>query len=336
MRIRQPHSVPSPYAVAVQGPEGAPDGSAVSSDGPEYGTTLGAAYAGTAERLLETREFRGMAGKVDLILTSPPFPLIRKKRYGNLSGDQYLNWLARFAPTFRTLLSPSGSIVVEIGNAWEPGEPVMSTLPLRALLAFLDAGDLQLCQEFICYNPARLPGPAQWVNIERVRVKDAFTHVWWMAPQSRPKADNRKVLAAYGKRMLRLLRTQEYNSGHRPSEHSIGRDSFLRNNGGAIPSNVLTFANTGATDRYQQFCRARGLQPHPARMPMGLADFFIRFLTQPDDLVLDPFAGSNVTGAVAEDLKRRWVSIELSREYVLGSYGRFDDAQTKLPVSASG
>jgi site-specific DNA-methyltransferase (cytosine-N4-specific) len=199
----------------------------------------------------------------------------------------------------------------------------MSTLALRALLAFLDRGSLSLCQQFICYNPARLPTPAQWVNVERIRVKDAFTHVWWMSPTDRPKADNRGVLQPYSPSMVKLLASRKYNAGARPSEHHIGESSFLSDNDGAIPPNVLTYANTSASDDYLKYCRRHNLQLHPARMPAKLPEFFIRFLTEPRDIVLDPFAGSNTTGAAADILKRRWLSIEPNSAYVQGSMGRF-------------
>jgi DNA modification methylase len=123
--------------------------------------------------------------------------------------------------------------------------------------------------------------------------------------------------------MLRLLRDQDYNHGKRPSEHKIGAESFLTDHGGAIPSNVLTFTNTISNDSYQQYCRVNELQPHPARMQAGLPEFFVKFLTTKGDLVMDPFAGSNTTGAVAEALGRRWLSIEADENYVEGSLGRF-------------
>jgi site-specific DNA-methyltransferase (cytosine-N4-specific) len=198
----------------------------------------------------------------------------------------------------------------------------MSTLVLEALLAFLKAGNFHLCQQFVCYNPARLPSPAQWVTVERIRVKDSFTQVWWMSPSERPKADNRRVLKDYSPSMLKLLSSQQYNPGRRPSEHQIGTRSFLSNNNGAIPPNALTFTNTAATDDYLKFCRGNRLPIHPARMPVGLAEFFIKFLTAPKNLVVDPFAGSNVTGIAAERLNRRWVSIEPIADYVEGSKGR--------------
>lgn len=311
---------------------------------PAYTTDHGAMFLGKCEDVLRHRPLIKNRGKVQLIFTSPPFVLNRKKRYGNLNGRSYVNWIARLADILREYVAPSGSIVIELGNAWEPGQPTMSTLAIEALLAFKRRGKFHLCQEFICFNPARLPSPAQWVNVERCRVKDAFTRVWWLSPTPRPKADNRRVLVQYSDSMRSLLRRGTYNSGRRPSEHHIGDRSFLSDNGGAIPPNVLvpdpadvaeqltnilgpvdllSIANTGASDAYQEFCRKLGIQPHPARMPYRLADFFIELLTDRGDLVLDPFGGSNTTGAVAEQLGRKWISIEANLEYILGSKARF-------------
>lgn len=290
---------------------------------PAYKTSRGAIYEAKLEDFIESRSGTVRAGKVQMIFTSPPFPLNRKKRYGNKTGPEYVEWLAAFAEPLADLLTEDGSIVLELGNAWEPGKPVMSPLALRALLAFLDGAGLNLCQQFVCHNPARLPTPAQWVNVDRIRVKDSFTHVWWMSPSERPKANNRRVLTDYSDSMEKLLKKQSYNGGRRPSQHKIGETSFLTDNGGAIPPNVLEFSNTLSTDAYRQYCRDNELPLHPARMPAGLAEFFIKFLTDPGDLVLDPFAGSNTTGAAAEELGRRWVAIEPSAEYIEGSRGRF-------------
>jgi site-specific DNA-methyltransferase (cytosine-N4-specific) len=300
-----------------------------------YRTGLGAMYVGKSESFLISAKSKRTHGKVQLVFTSPPFPLNERKRYGNLTGRRYINWLASFAPLFRDVLTEDGSIVIEIGNAWEPGRPVMSTVVLEALLKFLKRGGLHLCQEFIWYNSARLPSPVQWVNVERVRVKDAFTRFWWMSPSERPKADNRRVLREYGADMKKLIKTGHYNAGIRPSEHRVGQRSFARDNGGAIPPNVfygeqaesvtnlLKGSNTSNRDQYQLFCREKEIPAHPARMPAELAEFFIRFLTDNGDLVLDPFAGSNTTGAVAETLGRHWISCEAEWQYAAPSIVRF-------------
>lgn len=286
-------------------------------------------YRASCEILRSGELRRKYRHRVQLIFTSPPFPLNTKKAYGNLQGDAYVKWLAEFAPVFSDLLKPDGSIVIELGNAWERGRPVMSTLALKALLAFQERGQFALCQQFVCHNPARLPTPAQWVTVDRIRVKDSYTNIWWLSPTDRPKANNRNVPKPYSPDMLKLLASQRYNAGRRPSEHNIRATSFLKRNNGAIPSNVLTFSNTTSRDPYLTHCAERDLTPHPARMPSGLAQFFIKFLTSPRDLVLDPFAGSNTTGAAAELLKRRWASFETDAQYIRGSRGRFTSISSR-------
>jgi DNA modification methylase len=292
-----------------------------------YDTDHGAMYQGSIEAFLESSLGHGLKGEAQLIFTSPPFPLNRKKKYGNKMGDEYLEWLADLASPLGDLLTEDGSLVVELGNAWVPGEPVMSTLALEALLQILKKGDFHLCQQFVAYNPARLPSPAQWVNVDRIRVKDAYTNVWWMSRTTKPKANNRKVLTPYSPSMKKLLKRQEYNAGHRPSEHKIGETSFLTDHGGAIPPNVLKISNTISTDSYRAYCRSKKLKLHPARMAPELAEFFIKFLTDKDDLVIDPFGGSNTTGAAAETLERQWIAVEPQQDYIEGSKGRFAEPE---------
>lgn len=262
---------------------------------------------------------------VNLIFTSPPFPLNRAKQYGNMTGQDYLDWLQKLAVLFSNVLTQDGSVVIELGNAWESGQPVQSTLPIESLLSFKSAGGFFLCQEFIHYNPARLPSPIEWVNKKRIRVKDSFTRIWWLSKSAYPKANNKEVLTPYSRQMKKLLDSGRYNAGKRPSEYTIGATSFDSDNGGAIPSNVIIASNTVSNDNYLKYCKANQFDIHPARMPKDIPDFFIRFLTNPGDVVMDPFAGSNMTGYIAETLNRKWISIEAEQKYIDGSKGRFED-----------
>lgn len=311
------------------------------SDSLLYSTDYGKYYIGKCEEIISNLQ---LDGKVQLIITSPPFPLNKKKRYGNLTGDDYLSWFGSLSELFASVLTPNGSIVIEMGNAWEPNRPVQSLLTLNSLLAFVnnEKADLRLCQEFICYNPARLPSPAQWVTINRIRAIDSFTHVWWMSNSDTPKADNRKTLRPYSQRMKKLLETQKYNSGKRPSQHTISKQSFLTDNNGSIAHNVLELeqtdnseirypysmlriSNTKSNDYFTKTCKERSIIPHPARMPLELASFFINFLTDENDIVLDPFGGSNTTGFCAEKAKRQWISIDTDEEYGKQSMIRFEE-----------
>lgn len=300
-----------------------------------FSTNLGRAYLANIEDFLVSPEAKRLAGKVDLIFTSPPFPLASPKKYGNKVGEQYLNWMVDVARGLRGLLSDSGSLVVEIGNCWTKGSPTMSLLPLKTLLSIDEDAGFFTCQQFIWENTAKLPGPATYVNGERIRLKDSHTNVWWYSKVERPKANNKNVLTPYKDGHLDLLRTKKYNHGERPSEHRIGEKSFLKDNGGAIRgsnlrfdgdvalSSVIRIPNTKRDRGYYEWCREHELVMHPARMPLDLAKMFIEFLTDPEDLVLDPFGGSCTTGQAAEDLGRRWVAVERDGDYLEGAKGRF-------------
>ena len=96
---------------------------------------------------------------------------------------------------------------------------------------------------------------------------------------------------------MRDLLLNGYTAKLRPSGHNIST-KFGKDNGGAVPPNLLAIANTESNGRYQAYCKAQGLQPHPARFPPGLPEYFVRMLTDRGDTVLDPFAGSCVTGEV--------------------------------------
>lgn len=311
---------------------------------PHHQTKLGRYFVGDSQSVLGSKKLSSLAGKVQLILTSPPFPLNHKKKYGNKTGQEYVAWLSSFAPLLANLLTDDGSIVVELGNGWLPGRPVQSLLTLEALMGFANHQDcdLRLCQEFVSYNPTRMPSPAQWVTVERCRLTDSFTHIWWMAKTDFPKADNRRVLRPYSVAMKRLLESRQFNRGGRPSGFKVREQAFINDNGGAIAHNLFeledmdpnrtarlpnafSFANTTSTDYFSRACRERKIAPHPARMPSGLANFFVQFLTEPGDLVLDPFAGSNTTGYVAEINARRWVAIEENRGYAEQSKIRLGD-----------
>lgn len=292
---------------------------------PLYETELGAAYCGDSLEVLRSIPPQS----IDLVLTSPPFALRRKKSYGNVSAEKYIGWFWPFAEEVARLLKPRGSFVLDIGGSWNKGQPTRTLYHFELLLRLCSPeGWFRLAQEFYWYNPAKMPAPAQWVTIERVRVKDAINPIWWLAKSAKPKASNRRVLKPYTKSMENLL-ARGYNAGPRPSGHVVS-DKWGRRQSGAIPANVIIASNTRSTDPYLKACREHELEVHPARFVPPVPEFFIKFLTRPGDVVLDPFAGSNVVGEVAERLGRRWISVEIKKEYVIGSAFRFNGLGKKL------
>ncbi|MBW4642149.1 MAG: site-specific DNA-methyltransferase [Goleter apudmare HA4340-LM2] len=286
---------------------------------PYYTQNNGVIYLGDSQELIKSVT----DNSINLILTSPPFALTRKKEYGNESAEKYIEWFLPFAYEFKRVLADDGSFILDLGGAYLPGNPVRSIYQYELLVRLCKEVGFFLAQEFYHYNPARLPTPAEWVTIRRIRVKDSVNVVWWLAKTPHPKADNRKVLKPYSQSMKQLLKNG-YKAKIRPSGHDIS-DKFQKDNQGAIPPNLLEIANTESNSAYLRRCKAAGIKPHPARFPQGFAEFFIRFLTDEGDIVLDPFAGSNTTGFVAENWQRQWVAFEMNEEYVKGSLYRFSE-----------
>ncbi len=300
-----------------------------------YTTPFGAMVCGDAATALAALP----NNSIDLIVTSPPYALHFKKEYGNADKSAYLEWFRPFAVQMHRVLKPEGSFVLNIGGSYNPGAPTRSLYHFRLLIMLCDEIGFRLAQECFWFNPAKLPSPAEWVTVRRVRIKDSVEYVWWLSKGEHPYADNRQVLEEYSADMRRLLQ-RGYRAKKRPSGHNITL-KFLQDHGGAIPSNVLRDRVEGQDDNqvvasnllergnnesnseYIKLCAEHGLKPHPARFPAALPEFYIKFLTRPGGLVLDPFAGSNTTGAVAERLQRRWLSFEIEPKYVENSRLRF-------------
>lgn len=298
---------------------------------PLYVTDFGAAYVGDALELLAELP----DSSVNLIITSPPFALQRQKEYGNLIEDEYVDWLLSFEPQIKRVLRDDGSFVLDLGGAYQKGRPVRSLYNYKVLLRMCEERGWRLAEEFFWFNPAKLPSPVEWVNKRKIRVKDAVNTIWWFAKTDHPKADVTRVLQPYSQRMLKLLREREkfYSAKKRPSGHDISWN-FMNGNDGAIPPNLLEIPNTESNSQYLRLCSAAGVKPHPARFPAQLPEFFIRFLTDPGDLVVDIFAGSNTTGMVAESLGCRRMSFDIEQKYLAASVFRFlDDVDTETAAA---
>lgn len=320
-----------------------------------YHSDFGSAYQGDSRKLLQKLPDES----IDLIVTSPPFALQHQKEYGNEDLEEYNDWFIEFAHEARRVLQPHGSLVMEIGGAFERGVPRRSTYQFELICRLTDENEvgLHLAQDFYWFNPAKLPGPIEWVNVRKIRVTDAVTHVWWLAKdvnkvaavdeneQPHPEADNRRVLQDYKESQQKLIETGEYNDGKRPSGWDIDSEAFAKDNKGAIPknmggvdkeeTNLIEASNTASRTHYLDMCRKFDIDPHPARFPRRIPEFFIDFLTPDppyDDwdqgvldrpVVLDIFAGSNLTGKVAQEKGRYWLAFEENPEYVSTSQIRF-------------
>lgn len=294
---------------------------------PAYTTDWGQAFCGDALELLSQMP----DDSINLVITSPPFALQRQKEYGNKHQSEYIQWLSGFAEIILEKLREDGSFVLDLGGAYRKGVPVRSLYNFRIPIHFCDNLHFYLAEDFYWFNPSKLPSPIEWVNKRKIRAKDSVNTVWWFSKSEYPKADVGKVLTEYSDRMKKLLEDPDkfYDPMKRPSGHDIGR-GFGKNNNGAIPSNLLQIPNSESNGAYMSGCKALAVKRHPARFPTKLPEFFIRFLTDPGDLVVDIFSGSNTTGFVAENEQREWLSFDKEIEYVAASAFRFLDKDVPL------
>ena len=295
---------------------------------PYYTTVLGDAYLAETLDVLKAIP----AATFNAVITSPPYALHFKKEYGNADKRDYVEWFLPFAAEIFRILAEDGSFVLNIGGSYNQGVPTRSLYHFKLLIALVEKLGFHLAQECFWFNPAKMPMPAEWVTVRRIRVKDAVEYVWWLGKTPWPKANNRTVLQPYSKDMERLNK-RGINRTKRPSGHNIKPSFSEVSPGGSIPPNIiedelpfnmLKYGNNAANDPYTERCKEAGIKIHPARFPAALPEFFIKLLTAEGDLVLDPFAGSNTTGAVAEKLHRRWIAIESVETYLEASKFRFE------------
>lgn len=286
-----------------------------------YTTKFGECHLGDCRDLISTLDDKS----VQLLLTSPPFPQVKDRTdYVSPDSDTYVDWLLSIIQLVLPKLKPNGSIVIELGHVYNNKKPTLNIYNYEFICKAIRQLNLHLCFQFFYYNPSTLPSPIAYCNRMKIRPKNSVSLVPWFAITPKPYADITKVLKPYSRKFRKLLKLDEINHTDfdTPSGHYIHNDTW-KNNGGSIPTNLLRIPNSDSRDKYLQACKSLELSPHSARMPKALAEWFIKFLTQPNDLIVDPFGGSNTTGFVSEQLNRHWKTFEINQEFIATSSFRF-------------
>ena len=75
---------------------------------------------------------------INLILTSPPYPLITQKAYGNRDPRAYVDWLTELAASWKQKLADTGSLVINLADVFNPGSPSVSLYQERLLINLCD------------------------------------------------------------------------------------------------------------------------------------------------------------------------------------------------------
>lgn len=288
-----------------------------------FSTDLGVALWGNAEDV-----FGRLEDEITLALTSPPYPLAKQRAYGNVDQQAYVDWLCRMLEPVVARLRRGGNLALNLSNdIFEPGSPARSLYLERLTLALHDRLGLSLMDRYVWSNPSKAPGPVQWASLQRIHNNVGWEPVLWFSNDPlNAIADNRRVLLAHGERHQRLVaaggekRVAAFSGGaYRLREGSFGKETP-----GRLARNVLTIGHRDVDQEpAREFARQNGLPEHPAPMPLRLAEFFVNFLSEEGDLVVDLFGGYAATAKAAEQAGRRWLIVERCREYIAAAAERF-------------
>lgn len=254
------------------------------------------------------------SNSVNLIITSPPYADNRKSTYGGVSPDKYVEWFLPISVELKRVLKADGSFVLNIKEKVVDGE--RHTYVLELILAMKKQGWLWT-EEYMWHKRNSTPG--KWSN----RFRDSWERCLQFNKQRKFKMFQESVMVPMGdwaKTRLNSLGENDkirFNSqvgsgfGKNISKW-VGREK-------AYPTNVLHLATE---------C---GNKNHSAAFPKSLPTWFIKLFSEENDVVLDPFAGSGTTCIAAHELNRRFIGIELKREYFEIAEKNIENAQ-KNPV----
>lgn len=247
---------------------------------------------------------------VDLIITSPPYADARKKQYGGVSCDEYVNWFMPISAELLRVLKPTGSFVLNIKEKCVNGE--RSTYVLELILALRKQG-WKWVEEYIWHKKNPMCG--KWKN----RFRDGFERCLHFTKTLNFNMYQDEVkIPAKESTIKRSQRLNDKNdiidhamangSGfHMNHSHFVGRDMVY-------PDNVLYMS-----------CETRN-QKHPAVFPCALPEWFVKLFTVEDDVVFDPFMGSGTTGVVCKRLNRNFIGCDIKEEYLKLATERIDNA----------
>ncbi|MGP1715549.1 MAG: DNA methyltransferase [Methylophilus sp.] len=290
-----------------------------------FSTLLGFAAVADAKTMLA-----GLDQKVDLFLSSPPYPLRNQRDYGGVDQKEYVNWLSGFVELAVDKMADSGSLVLNLSNdIFMHNSPARSTYLERLIIALEDRFNLALMDRIIWDSPNKPRGPVHWVSNNRVHVNHGYEPVLWFAKNpALVKSNNQNVLQPHTEIHKKFILSggnkKERVNGDRTQKVKVG--AFSNMTEGTIPRNVLRISTTCKSQReYKRYCSEQGLAQHGATMPLKLADFFVKFLTDEHDLCMDMFGGSSTLGLASELNNRRWITTDKTFDYVAGASYRFKD-----------
>jgi site-specific DNA-methyltransferase (adenine-specific)/site-specific DNA-methyltransferase (cytosine-N4-specific) len=250
-------------------------------------------------------QLKTFQGSVDLVVTSPPYADSRKKHYDSMHPEHFAEWFSTFHDVLWNSLKGDGSLVINIKDKVVDGvrhRYVWETISRLTALGW------NCIEDYMWHKPNPMPG--YWPT----RLRDGWEYCFHLAKSKKPYMNQDAVripIGDWAKTRLEKLGEgdkKRHNSGNdsgfgRDLSRWVGKDTVL-------PTNVLDFSPV---------TRNKG---HPAAFPPDLPQFFIKLLSRPGGLILDPFGGSGTTAIAALSLQRDCVLVDNSEEYCRVAYRR--------------
>ncbi|MBU4226034.1 MAG: site-specific DNA-methyltransferase [Chloroflexi bacterium] len=270
-------------------------------------------FLGDCEEVL--KEFPD--NSIDLIFTSPPYADQRKKTYGGIKPDNYVDWFMPKAAQFLRVLKPTGTFVLNIKERVIGGE--RHTYVIELVLRMREQGWLWT-EEFIWHKKNSYPG--KWPN----RFRDNWERLIQFNKSKHFSMYQEAVMVPIGDwakdRLASLSETDKTRDESKAGSgfgknvsNWLGRDKVY-------PTNVIYMATE---------CSNKN---HSAAFPVDLPAWFIKLFTKPGDVILDPFIGSGSTAIAAIQLGRNYVGIDVNQEYADSARSRVSERQIQLSIVA--
>jgi len=235
---------------------------------------------------------------IDLVFTSPPYADQRKRTYGGIKPDEYVDWFLSKSKQFLRVLKPTGTFVLNIKERVVDGE--RHTYVIELILGLREQGWLWT-EEFVWHKKNCYPG--KWPN----RFRDSWERLLQFNKQRKFNMYQEAVMVPVGDwakdRLASLSETDKIRDESKVGSGFGKNVSKWIGRSKVYPTNVIHMATE---------CSNR---KHSAVFPVALPIWFIRLFTQPGDVVLDPFIGSGTTAVAAKELGRRYVGIDINGEY---------------------
>lgn len=291
-----------------------------------FSTTLGLALWSRCEDV-----FPHINEPIHLILTSSPYPLQKARAYGGPTEAEFVDFICRSLEPLVKNLAAGGSLALNLGqDLFQPKSPARSLYLERTVLALHSRLGLQLMDRLVWESSNKLPGPTWWTCRKRVQLVGTYEPVYWFSNEPNACfADNRRVLQPHSEQHKALMARggEKRHAVSGDGAYTIRPGSFATTTAGRIARNILKFPiGGGGRTAHRKAVEAAGLPQHGAPMPIGLAKFLIEFLTEPGQMVAEPFGGDLNVGAAAELTGRRWIATEMMAEHVAGGSLHFRDA----------